>query len=402
MDTIGVIGAGTMGAGIAQVAASHDTNVLLMDATRERTEAAIAGIGKRLDRLAEKGRISPQEAEGIKERLEPVTDPAAFADADFVIEAVLEDLTIKEAVFRDVLPHLRDGAFLATNTSSLSVGAIGDAIGAPEHTVGMHFFNPVPLMPLVEIISGAATDAAIADRAFDTAKRWGKTVVRAADTPGFIVNRVARGFYLEGLRMLGEGIAPIDAIDAAIKTLGSFRMGPFELMDLVGIDVNYPVSVSVWEQLDKPTRLTPHPIQRDLYESGRLGRKSGSGAYDYSGDTPVPAIAVDPAPLALGDAASAALDAFVRGATDVDGDATARYVFARILATIINEAGLALDDGVATASDIDLAMQKGTNYPRGPIEWADAIGRPSVVAWLEALDEAAGDGRFRPAAALRG
>lgn len=402
MDTIGVIGAGTMGAGIAQVAASHDTKVLLMDATRERTDAAIAGIGKRLDRLVEKGRIDPQDAEAIKQRVAPVTDPAAFAEADFVIEAVLEDIQVKATVFGDVLPHLRDGAFLATNTSSLSVGAIGDAIGAAERTVGMHFFNPVPLMPLVEIISGAATDPAIADRAFDIAKRWGKTVVRAADTPGFIVNRVARGFYLEGLRMLGEGIAPIDAIDRAIKTLGGFRMGPFELMDLVGIDVNYPVSVSVWEQLDKPVRLTPHPIQRDLYESGRLGRKAGSGAYDYSGDTPVPAIAVDPAPLVLDDAMTASLDAFVRGATDVDGDPIARYAFGRVLATIINEAGLALDDGVATAGDIDLAMKKGTNYPRGPLEWANAIGRPAVVAWLDALDRAAGDGRFRAAASLRG
>lgn len=396
-ETTTIIGAGTMGAGIAQVAAQHGWNVRLVDVDAGLVASAIAGIGKRFDRLVEKGRLGADAAAAARARLTAAAGADAYTDTDLVIEAVVEKLEVKNAVFSAALPHLKPGAILATNTSSLSVGAMGDAIGCPERVVGMHFFNPVPLMPLVEIISGERTDAALADRAFAVAEGWGKTVVRAKDTPGFIVNRVARGFYLEGLRMLSEGVAGVAEIDQALKQLGGFRMGPFELMDLVGIDVNYNVSVSVWEQLGKPARLTPHPLQHELFEGGRFGRKTGRGAYDYSGETPVPTIGGELQPFAPTAGVQQAVDAFAAACAAAEGDARERYIFARVLAAIVNEAALAHDQGVATAADIDTAMKKGTNYPHGPLEWAARAGYPVCGELLAALNQSAGDDRFTPA-----
>jgi len=403
MPTIGIIGAGTMGAGIAQVAASSGWDVKLLDVDPELTIKSIGDIGKRLDRQAEKGRVTPDQAEAIKARVTSATGPEALADCDLVIEAVVESLDVKNTVFATILPHLKPDAFLATNTSSLSVTRMGEALGEPGRVVGMHFFNPVPLMPLVEIISGAGTDAAVADRAFAIAESWGKTVVRAKDTPGFIVNRVARGFYLEALRMLGEGVAGVEEIDAAMKKLGGFRMGPFELMDLVGIDVNYSVSVSVWEQLGKPARLTPHPIQQELFARGDFGRKTGCGAYRYDGETPVPAIAtkVEGAPPGPPDAVVKAVTPFVAKTAAVTGSGIEDYVFARVLVAIVNEAAFALDEGVATRDDIDTAMRKGTNYPEGPLAWGERAGFAACARLLEALNETVEDGRFAPAAWLK-
>jgi len=265
----------------------------------------------------------------------------------------------------------------------------------------MHFFNPPVLMPLVEVIAGAESDGRVVEQVAALARAWGKTVVRAKDTPGFIVNRVARGYYLEALRMLGEGVAGIDEIDRTMKQLGGFKLGPFELMDLVGIDVNYSVSTSVWEQLGRPARLTPHPIQADLRQRGQLGRKTKRGFYDYATEPPAPAAPVERRPLELPDAVRDTVAAFVQRATERPGTEIENYVFARILATIINEAALALDEGVASRPDIDTAMRLGTNYPRGPLEWAEKIGSNECGRMLLALNATVGDERFRPAALLR-
>jgi 3-hydroxybutyryl-CoA dehydrogenase len=261
----------------------------------------------------------------------------------------------------------------------------------------MHFFNPAPVMPLVEVIAGEHSAAANVDAAYQAAKSWGKIPVRAKDTPGFIVNRVARGFYLEAMRLLGEGVAGIDEIDHVVKTRGGFRMGPFELMDLVGLDVNLAVSTSVWQQMGKPARFAPHEIQQSLVTAGHLGRKTGRGFYSYKSENRLPAFPVSrqsfEVNLKLGDA----LHTFCAKAGVVAAGSTEQYVFSRILCAIINEAGFAWDAGVATSDDIDIAMQKGTNYPRGPLAWADAIGGRNVRGALRALNALVDDDRYEPA-----
>jgi len=264
----------------------------------------------------------------------------------------------------------------------------------------MNFFNPGPVRPLVEVVCGKDTDAAVADQIADLARAWGKTVVRASDRPGFIVNRVARGYYLEASRMLGEGIAPLDEVDRVLRELGAFRMGPFGVMDLVGIDVNYGVSESVWQQLGRPARLQPHPLQAGLVARGDLGRKTNRGFYDYAVDPPVPVVSAERKPFQPSQAVQTAAAAFTDGATGRHGTPRENYIFARTLVTIINEASLALDEGVASAADIDTAMRLGTNYPKGPLEWASIIGKERCRDLLSALNDEVPDGRFTPARSL--
>ena len=401
MPTVGVIGAGTMGAGIAQVAAAAGWDVVLQDVNAEVARSAIAGIGKRFARLVEKGRMTGEEAAAATGRIRAAESVEDFGPCGLVIEAVAEKLEAKVATLGLVIPALPDDAIIASNTSSLSITRIGDGIGAPQRTIGMHFFNPVPLMPLVEVIAGRESRGEFVNQAVEIVRAWGKTPVRASDTPGFIVNRVARGYYLEAMRMLGEGVAGIDEIDGIMKRLGGFRMGPFELMDLVGIDVNYTVSCSVWEQLGQPARLTPHPLQRELFEAGRLGRKSKQGWYSYQHEHPLPAVPVDrrsfETPAKLHQAVRAVCDK----ATDQAGSITEQYVFARTLAAIVNEAALAVDDEVATPDDIDTGMKLGTNYPHGPLAWAERIGRHTCRFLLDALNATVDDGRFEAAAWFR-
>jgi 3-hydroxybutyryl-CoA dehydrogenase len=397
VPTVGIIGAGTMGAGIAQVASMHGWTVELMDLDQAVARQSIDGIGKRLDRLVEKGRLDGDQRAAVGERLCIATGLACLSGCDLVIEAVVEDLDVKVQVFDDVKAVLRPDAILASNTSSLSISKLGAASGEARRLLGMHFFNPVPLMPLVEIIAGRQSDRTTVDRAAEIATGWGKTVVRAGDTPGFIVNRVARGYYLESLRILGEGVAGVDEIDQVLRKLGGFRMGPFELMDLVGIDVNYTVSCSVWEQLGKPARLTPHPIQKDLFDRGQFGRKSKQGFYGYHDETPLPAVPVERGSYACPPTVYKAVRLFADRATEAAGSITEQYVFARVLAAIINEAAMLLDEGVATGEDIDTAMKTGTNYPYGPLEWAERIGRHTCRHLLDALNGQVEDGRFAPA-----
>ena len=403
IEHIAVIGAGTMGTGIAQVAAIHGCRVRLIDVNSEVLERAIEEIRSRLESSVAKGRLSADERSAILKRITASGELADIADVSLAIEAVVEDLESKVQVFQALEQATSADAVLATNTSSLRVSKIAEAVEAPERVVGMHFFNPAPVMPLVEVIAAERADERSLDLVTQVAREWGKIPVRAKDTPGFIVNRVARGFYLEALRMLGEGVAGVAAIDAALRTLGTFRMGPFRLMDLVGLDVNYAVSCSVWEQSGRPARLKPHDIQRELVEQNRLGRKSRRGFYRYESDPPVVNVERSITELDPPEEVSRAVTSFVQAAALCDADTLSnasmqdRYVFARILATIMNEAALALDEQVASAADIDTAMRHGTNYPKGPLRWAEQVGYGNVARLLLALSDDPTDCRFAPA-----
>ncbi|MBI1827454.1 MAG: 3-hydroxyacyl-CoA dehydrogenase [Planctomycetes bacterium] len=426
VNSIAVIGAGTMGAGIAQVAALHDCDVQLLEVKPEFMARGLEGIQKNLDRLVEKGKLTPDERNASMKRIRTGTPFSDLGGVQLVIEAIVEDLEIKRKVIRELEAAAPPTAIFATNTSSLSVSKIAEAVKNPGRVIGMHFFNPAPLMPLVEIIAGDMSDASAVDFAFNTAVAWGKTAVRAKDTPGFIVNRVARGYYLEALRLLGEGVAGIDEIDGIMRRCGSFKMGPFELMDLVGLDVNLAVSTSVWEQMNQHPRFEPHEIQKQFVAKGCLGRKTGRGFYAYDRDPPLPAYMVDRKSFLMSPLLADAIRAFAtRASADCstvkppvvslgkeDGEirkgnsrgsqlgSTEQYVFTRILAAVINEAGLALDEGVATREDIDLAMMKGTNYPKGPLAWTGEIGVRTVRGVLAMLNESVGRGRYEAARAF--
>lgn len=283
---VAVVGTGTMGQGIAQVALLAGHPVRLYDALEGRAGTAATAIAARLDRLVEKGRLTADDRAAAGDRLVPVETLAELAGCGLVIEAILEQLPVKQQLFEELEEVVAEDCLLATNTSSLSVTAIAGTLKKPGRFVGLHFFNPAPLLPLVEVVSGFATDEAAATRAYETARAWGKTPVRSADTPGFIVNRVARPFYAEALRLHEERVADPATIDAVLRECGGFKMGPFELTDLIGQDVNEAVTRSVWESFFQDPKFTPSLAQRRLVESRRLGRKSGQGWYAYGDDAP--------------------------------------------------------------------------------------------------------------------
>ena len=385
IHAVGVLGAGTMGAGIVQVAAEAGLGVLVHDPVDGATERARERIGGFLQRKIEKGQLDANDAADALSRIRPVDSLEALAPADLVVEAIPEELELKRDAFRRLDATSADGTILATNTSSLSVAGIASATRRPERVVGMHFFNPVPLMALVEVIAGPQTLPKVADAVALLARRLGKTPVVATDTPGFIVNRVARPYYLEAFRLVGEGAATVEEVDDAMRGIG-FPMGPFELIDAIGADVNFAVSVSVFEQFFGDPRYRPHPLQRTLVESGRLGRKSNGGCYDYAAD-------------GTRGGAWAGLARRARGPQSAGLDAA--QVEARILATIVNEAASAVADGVATPEGIDTAMRLGTNWPEGPLAWGERIGLASVLHTLDALHAAVPDGRYRATPLLR-
>ena len=375
MMTIGIIGSGAMGAGIAQVVATAGHEVHLLDQNAVALDKAQASIAASLRKLAEKGKLTAEAAEAAITRLHPTADMQAFADCGLVIEAIVEDLAVKQQVFKQVEGIVSANCVLASNTSSLAITAIAAACQRPERFIGIHFFNPAPLMQLVEVIPAVQTRAGLAEEMRTLVASWGKRPVLAQDTPGFIVNRVARPFYGEAIRILEEGIADIATIDWALTELGGFRMGPFALMDFIGHDVNYRVTESVFTAFFYDPRYRPSFTQRRLFEAGYYGRKAGRGFYDYAPGASQPEPNRDPA---LG-----------------------QRILHRVVAMLINEAAEALHLRVASAEDLELAMTTGVNYPKGLLAWADELGPAAVLATLDGLYHDYHEDRYRASVLLR-
>ena len=378
-SVVGVIGAGAMGSGIAQVAATAGHRVLIHDLNADVARRGVHEIGKSLGRQVEKKKITEANSQEILDRVDVVSGGegnfSSLADCDIVIEAVVENLDVKRALFQQLEESLSTEAVLATNTSSLSVTSIGRSCEHPERVLGVHFFNPATAMPLVEIVPGLQSNMTVVEKTRSLVNSWGKTTVLASDTPGFIVNRIARPYYGEALRIFEEGIADRPTIDWAMKEVGGFRMGPFELMDFIGNDINLAATTAVFEATYFDPRYKPFLTQRRLVEAGMLGRKSGKGHYDYSAN------AVQPQPT--------------------KDQHLARHLVDRILAMLINEAVDAVAFNVGSVADVELAMTKGVNYPKGLLAWGEEIGLSSVLETLERLQREYGEDRYRPSHLLR-
>jgi 3-hydroxybutyryl-CoA dehydrogenase len=372
---VGVIGSGTMGSGIAQVAATAGCSVKLYDTNQAALNTAKGSLEKVLNRLIEKGRIDADEKNRIQSNIEYVDSLKHLADSDVTIEAIVENLEIKKKVFQELEGYVSDSCIIASNTSSLSIASIASSLKKADRCIGIHFFNPAPLMKLVEVIPAIQTSEASLNLSVKTIQEWKKVVAVAKDTPGFIVNRVARPFYGEALRIYDEGIADFATIDSAMKMKGGFRMGPFQLMDFIGNDVNYTVTETVFTAFYFDPRYKPSLTQKRFSEAGYLGRKSGKGYYDYSEGVE------DPEP-------------------DTSSDKQQK-IFNRILVMLINEAADALFLNVASAEDIDNAMTKGVNYPKGLLKWANELGIDWCVMQMDALYDRYREDRYRCSPLLR-
>ncbi len=373
MIKIGVIGAGAMGAGIAQVAATAGHEVVLCDAFPMALEKASLSLKNTLDKLEVKGKIASSEA--IFTNINITKEQTELADCQLIIEAIIEDIDVKKRLFQDLEKIVNEDCILATNTSSLSITSIAAACRKASRVIGIHFFNPAPIMQLVEIIPALQTDYQIVMFSKELIDSWQKKTVLCKDTPGFIVNRIARPFYGEALRIHDEGIADCATIDAAMRDIGGFKMGPFELMDFIGHDVNFRVTESVFQAFYYDPRYKPSFTQKRLFEAGWFGRKSGRGFYDYSENTQK---------------------------SEPQQDTTLKEaIFMRIIAMLVNEAADALLYGVATREDIETAMTKGVNYPKGLFAWAEEIGTQNVVNQLDMLYKKYGEDRYRCSPNLR-
>lgn len=372
---VGVIGAGTMGAGIAQIAAQSGHTVTLVDINEAALLKAQSKLEKIVDRLVEKGKWTTNFGKQLIQNILFSSDFNALKDCEIVIEAIVEKIDIKHHVFKELEKITSVDCILASNTSSIPIAEIGSILKNPERIIGIHFFNPAPIMPLVEIIPAVQTDDDVVNKAKNLIDSWGKTTVLAKDTPGFIVNRVARPFYGEALRIYEEGIADFATIDWAMTTIGGFKMGPFTLMDYIGNDVNYAVTESVFHAFYCDPRYKPSFTQKRHAQAGYLGRKSGRGYYNYAKNTSLP--------------------------TPTKDTALGQSILERILVMLINEAADALFLNIASKDDIDLAMQKGVNYPKGLLRWADDIGIDSIFQQLQVLYNEYCEDRYRPSPLLR-
>ncbi len=370
---IGIVGAGAMGAGIAQVAAMAGNEVRLFDTSSEAKNNALLKITESINKFVAKGQVSPEEGVAITGRIYLCEKLETFADCDMVIEAIIEDLSIKKTLFINLESVVSTDCILATNTSSLSVTSIASSLNRPERCIGVHFFNPPVLMKLVEVVPAIQTNRDITNQVKKMIESWGKTVVLAKDTPGFIVNKVARPFYSEAIRILEEGIAGVVTIDQAMTENG-FKMGPFTLMDFIGHDVNYRVTESVWKSFFYDSRYRPSFTQLRLLEAGYLGKKSGKGFYDYTIENTI---------------------------KQVEDASLKNSIFLRIISMLINEAADTVWQQICSKDDVELAMKLGVNYPKGLLEWGSELGYQKIVDHLDDLHQTYGEERYRVCRYLR-
>ena len=436
---VAVLGAGTMGEGIAQTAASAGHPVMLYDVSQQQLETAFENIAKRLERSVKKGKITAEKRDQILKKLSPRKTLGELDQAKLVIEAIIEDIAIKQEVFCKLELLLADDVILATNTSSIDLNKMSSVLKRPQHLVGMHFFNPAPIMALVEIVRSKDTASAVADTVSTLAEKWGKSPVNVRSSPGFIVNRVARPFYSEALEVLKEGGTDAAGCDTIMRDCGFFRMGPFELMDLIGLDVNYAVTCQIWESYQRHPRFAPSELQKELVDSGHLGRKSGKGFFEYGENTEnavvqnalqtsAPDSFIIEGPEHLPDSLRKLLEGSYVTAENTSGNGYIRLpeggvivpsngksstdrsveigqtglfqslgkqvsvikdiagmVLTRTVAMLANEASLLVQEEVADAAGVNLAMRKGVNYPVGPLEWGEQWGWNSVVETLDNL-----------------
>ena len=375
MKKIGIIGGGAMGSGIAQVFAQSGHAVVLYDTNKEALDRSKQNLAKTFEKLVAKEKYTAEKSQEIQNNIEYADSLSAFASIDLMIEAIIENLDIKKSVFKQVEEIVSDECILASNTSSLSIASIASACSKPERVIGIHFFNPAPLMALVEIIPAVQTREGLAEEVIELIQSVGKLPVITKDTPGFIVNRVARPFYSESIRLLEEGVADAETIDFAMTSVGGFRMGPFELMDFIGHDVNYRVTESVFESFFYDPRFKPSFSQKRLFEAGYYGRKSGRGFYNYAEGVEKKAPSQDQALL--------------------------EKIYKRVLVMLINEAADALFLNIANREDLDTAMTKGVNYPKGLLKWADEYGLENVQNDLDELYNYYHEDRYRLSPIIR-
>ncbi|OCA68340.1 3-hydroxybutyryl-CoA dehydrogenase [Chryseobacterium arthrosphaerae] len=375
MKNVGIIGAGTMGIGIAQVAATNGCKVWVYDANPKQVETATVGLEKTLTKLVDKQKISSEKMVEILSNISIATELKDFKDCELIIEAIIENKEIKTKVFTELETHVSENCIIGSNTSSISITSLGAELRKPERFIGIHFFNPAPLMPLVEVIPSLLTEKSLPEKIYSLMKEWGKVPVIAKDIPGFIVNRIARPYYGEALRIVEENIATPEQVDDAMKTLGNFKMGPFELMDLIGVDVNFAVTTTVYKDYFYDPKYKPSLLQQRMSEARLHGRKTGKGFYDYS-------------------------EGAVKSEVQKD-DALYQQIFLRIISMLINEAVEAKRLGVANDEDIELAMQKGVNYPKGLLSWGKEIGYSKISGTLQDLYGEYQEERYRQSPLLR-